>query len=303
MKKNWFHISIIVLFSIVVWTIVTLSDNFYTNVYLPVRVKVENPKYALSYVSDKFVIVGVQGEGWVLSSYYWGANRYFDVTLNGKKKETLISTRDLIKKNHVFTSNVNVVSVNPEILKIDVDRKIEKEVFVKPEYDLNLKGDYGLIESPKVTPIKIEISGPASIVRNTDSVKTDKIVLVKADDSLSVNVGLKLPEFTSSKTEKVTVTFNIQKIVDKRIDNIPIKIIGAGKNNSKLLIFPNKLSVVVRGGIGIVGRMEAADISAYILFKDALRDTTASLAPHLSLPQNVKLVTFTPEKIDYIIKK
>ncbi len=303
MKKNWFHISIIVLFSIVVWTIVTLSDNFYTNVYLPVRVKVQNHDYTLSYVSDKFVIVGVQGEGWVLSSYYWGANRYFDVTLKGKKKETQIVTRDVLKKNHIFASNVNIVSVSPEILKIDIDKKITKEVIVKPKFNLNLKGDYGLIETPKVTPLKVELSGPASIIRNIDTVYTEKISPAKADDSLSVTAPLTLPEFTFSKTRDVIVTFNIQKVVDKRIDNVPIKVIGSERNNSKLLIFPDKLSVVVRGGIKIVGRLNPDDVSAYVLFKDALEDTTASLAPHLVLPQNVKLVTFTPEKIDYIIKK
>ncbi len=303
MKKNWLHISIIVLFSIVVWTIVTLSDNFYTNIYLPVRIKIKNPDYSLSYVSDKFVIVGVQGEGWVLSSYYWGANRYFDITLKSKKKEVDISTRDLIKQNHIFTSNVNIVSINPEILKVEIDKKLIKEVFVKPKYNLKLRNSYGLIGKPKVEPAKIKLEGAYSIVKDIDTVTTENIVISNGIDSLIYYPDLKFPKFTTSPTQNVKVIFDIQKIVDKEIDEIPIKIVGAGRRNSKLLVFPNKLNVVIRGGIRVVGRMGVDDITAYVLFKDALVDTTASLKPRINLPRNVKLVTFTPEKIDYIIKK
>jgi YbbR domain-containing protein len=303
MKKNWLHISLIVFFSIVVWTIVTFSDNFYTNVYLPVRIHVQNPDYAISSVSDKFVIVGIQGEGWVLSSYYWGANKYFDYTIRGNKKEILVPTRDLIKQEHIFTSTVNIVNISPELLKITLDKKLKKEVFVKPNYKLSLDDNYGLIDKPKIEPIKLTIFGPASIVSKIDTIFTEQISVNHATDSMRINSEINLPKYVTANISNVVVEFDIQKIVDKQVVNVPIKIIGNTDRNKKLLIFPDKINVTVRGGIDIVGRINASDITAFISFKEALADTTASLVPHIRLTKGVKLVTFAPGKIDYIIKK
>ena len=303
MKKNWLHISLIVFSSIVVWTIVTFSDNFYTNVYLPVRIHVQNPDYAINSVSEKFVIVGLQGEGWVLSSYYWGANKYFDYTVKEDKSEILVSTRELIKQEHIFTSSVNIMNITPELLKITLDKKLIKEVFVKPKFQISLDNNYGLIDEPKIEPIKITISGPASIVKKIDTVFTRKISVNHATDSVQINSKVNLPKYVSSNISDVIVEFDIQKIVDKQVVNVPIKIIGMSDKNKKLLIFPDKINVSIRGGIDIVGRINASDITAFISFKEALADTTASLIPHIRLPKGVELVTFTPDKIDYIIKK
>ncbi len=303
MKKNWLHISLIVFFSIVVWTIVTFSDNFYTNVYLPVRINVQNPDYAISSVSDKFVIVGIQGEGWVLSSYYWGANKYFDYTIKDNKNVILVTTRDVIKQEHIFSSAVNIVNVSPELLKITLDKKLKKEVFLKPKYQLSLDNNYGLIEEPKIEPIKIAISGPVSIVKKIDTIFTKNIFINHSTESLQVNSEINLPKYVSANISNALVKFDIQKIVDKQVVDIPIKILGLTDKNKKLLIFPDKINVSIRGGIDVVGRIDASDITAFISFKEALADTTASLVPHIRLPKGVKLVTFAPAKIDYIIKK
>ena len=72
MKKNWKQIAFTIFLAVSLWVIVTLSSTFYTSVYLPVRVHLADSTLAVSAISHKFVIVGVQGEGWVLSGYYWG---------------------------------------------------------------------------------------------------------------------------------------------------------------------------------------------------------------------------------------
>ncbi len=302
MKKNWKQIAFTIFLAVSLWVIVTLSSTFYTSVYLPVRVHLADSTLAVSAVSHKFVIVGVQGEGWVLSGYYWGGNQYLDVYPEARKGNQIISTRDLIKKEKIFTSETNVINISPEMISVTIEKRAKKEVYVKPVLRLNFADKYDLVEPPRVEPIKIEISGPKSSVKRIDTVYTETVSLSGLKDSVTIEAKLKLPKYIKSKTKKVKISLNIQKIVDKQIRDVTVKIKGLPKD-AELIIFPTKVAVNVRGGIEILGKLDKNDITAYVLYGEAIKDTTGAVKPHIILPKGVRELGVLPEKIEYVIKK
>jgi hypothetical protein len=89
--------------------------------------------------------------------------------------------------------------------------------------------------------------------------------------------------------------------VEKTFDNIIVdqKGVPAAK---ELLIIPSKISIVLRGGINILGRLTNNEIKAYVNFDDALNDKTGSVEPKIAVPNTVTVIDIKPKKLDYIIK-
>ncbi len=302
MRKDWKHIVFTVFLAVLLWVIVTLSSNFYTSVYLPVRVHLSDSTLAVSSISKRYVIVGIQGEGWVLSGYYWGGNRYLDVYPESKVGAQLITTRDLIKKEKLFTSETNVINITPEVISISLEKKISKKVFIKPNLQLSFAEKYNLVEKPKVIPEKILIKGPASVLKKIDTVNTEKIILDELKDSLTVQAKVRLPKYVESSVRKVSISLNVQKIVDKQIKDVEITVKGLPRG-AELIIFPTKVNVNVRGGIEILGKMDDNDVGAYVLYGEAFRDTTGAVKPKIAVPHGVEVLSVLPDRIEYVIKK
>jgi len=72
---------------------------------------------------------------------------------------------------------------------------------------------------------------------------------------------------------------------------------------AELLIYPPKITVNIRGGIEILGKITKRNIKAYVLYREAVLDTTGAIKPHVLLPENIELLNVLPDKIEYVIKK
>ncbi len=302
MKRDWKHILFTVFLALLLWVIVTLSSNFYTSVYLPIKVHLSDSTLAVSAVSHRFVIVGVQGEGWVLSGYYWGGDRSIDVYPENKKGSQIITARDLIKQEKLFTSETNVVNVMPEVFTVTIEEKIKKEVFVKPFLRLVFAPKYELVEAPRVIPPKIVIEGPKSLVKKTDTLKTKFYRFENLKDTLTFTAEIAYPRYIYPEKKSVQIFLNVQKIVDKQIKNVELEIKGVPKN-AELIIFPTRVAVNVRGGINLLGKLTEKEVSAFVLYGEALKDTTGAIKPHVLLPEGIELLGVVPNKIEYVIKK
>ena len=302
MKRDWKHIGFSVFLAVLLWAIVTMSGNFYTSVYLPVRVHLNDSTLAVSSVSNRFVIVGVQGKGWVLSGYYWGGDQFMDIYPEAKTGSQLITVRDIIKSEKIFSSETNIINVSPEVIAVTVEKRISKNVKVVPRLRLNFSEKYSLVEPPKVTPAKVVVSGPKTLVERIDSVFTEPVKLDELQDTLTFQAKLSLPKYVTSEKKYVQIFLNVQKIVDKQFRDVQVNIKGVPPK-VELIIFPTKINVNLRGGINILGKLTDKDIYAYVLYGETIKDTTGALKPHLIIPSGVRLIGWTPEKIEYVIKK
>ena len=68
------------------------------------------------------------------------------------------------------------------------------------------------------------------------------------------------------------------------------------------MLLPNKISVAVKAGIEILGRMDMDNIKAYVNYRDIVLDTLGSIIPQVDLPENTTLEYIKPERLRYIIK-
>ena len=104
------------------------------------------------------------------------------------------------------------------------------------------------------------------------------------------------------KNREVRVILNVQKIVDKNFDDINVSIIDLPIDRDVILL-PNKISIGIRAGIEMLGKMNKDKINAYVNYRDIVLDTLGSVVPHIELPANTTLKYVKPERLRYIIKK
>jgi hypothetical protein len=106
----------------------------------------------------------------------------------------------------------------------------------------------------------------------------------------------------SFDVSNVMVTLDIQKIVDKNFDNLPVAVLDIPADREVVLL-PNRITVGLRGGINILGKLNEEDIRVFVYYRDVVLDTLGNVNPQVEIPQNTNLLYTSPERLRYIIKK
>jgi hypothetical protein len=100
----------------------------------------------------------------------------------------------------------------------------------------------------------------------------------------------------------VLVSLNVQRIVDKVIEDVPVNILDVPADREVVLL-PNKINIGVHGGIDILGKLTGDEFRAYVNYRDVVLDTLGGIIPKLESPRNVDIQYIKPEQLRYIIKK
>ncbi|MHB8930215.1 MAG: YbbR-like domain-containing protein, partial [Melioribacteraceae bacterium] len=145
-------------------------------------------------------------------------------------------------------------------------------------------------------------SGPANLLRNTDSIKTKYKEILDVSDNLKFNLRIEPPEGITSAINTCTIELEVQKIVDKTFENIVVETRNVPPSKD-LILFPGKINVVLRGGINKLGRLTNDSIKAYVDYWSALREEKGTIEPIIELPQFTTHVSTIPNKLEYIIKQ
>jgi hypothetical protein len=197
---------------------------------------------------------------------------------------------------------VEVINISPDTLSFFVEKIASKKVKIIPNLNLNFRNGYGLASKIIVTPDSTIISGPASYVRNMKSVPTESTEFNDLSDKIVEQISLKDIPGMTYKNKYISVSLDVQKIVDKNFNNLLVKIVDVPRDRNVILL-PNRISIAVRGGIDILGRMDTTQFNAFVNYRDVVLDTLGSVVPHIKMPENTSLLFIKPERLRYIIKK
>ena len=104
------------------------------------------------------------------------------------------------------------------------------------------------------------------------------------------------------KNETVTVTIDVQRIVEKNFDSLLVHVVDIPKDRNVVLL-PNRVNISVRGGIDFLGKIDTSQFNAFVNYRDVVMDTVGSIVPHIDMPENTSLIFIKPEHLRYIIKK
>lgn len=116
-------------------------------------------------------------------------------------------------------SGIKIDEIQPDEIAVRLENVIKREVPISPDTEGNIADGFEIYGS-NVTPSRVIVRGPQSLVESVNYVSTEKIPLKNAKSNFTVQqvpLNISNPKITLVNTAAVTVNF---KIGDKRIERL-----------------------------------------------------------------------------------
>ncbi|RJP74263.1 MAG: hypothetical protein C4539_00465 [Ignavibacteriales bacterium] len=301
-NKKILSISAIIVFSIVLWGSVSLSYYYTTTITVPLKITNLPDGFIVGSATEKEVTINLRGEGWKLLSLFWGSKPEFKIPIGTRYDGETYYLKDAIKENNWLDNNIQVFDISPTKMSFGIERIREKRIKIYPDVSLSFKQDYILGSDIAISPESILVFGTRNKLSGIDSLPTIKKYYSDLESSVDEQIEIQPIDGLSYESNYCSLNFDVQKVADKSFENLEVEITNTPPSR-ELLLFPNKISLILRGGINILGKLENEEIKASVDFRKVLQDTTGSVAPSLTIPKFLKVVEVKPEFLKYIIKK
>lgn len=302
MKHKIYIIIFAIVFSIVIWGSVTLSEQYFSTVTLKVNVINCPNGYTFGNLNPEKVTVRVKANGWQLLNLNLNAGNDFFVSADNDSGLLSVDPLAEVSENNWLGSGITVTDIFPRKISFKVEEIAFRKIKVEPVTELEFQSGFGLATPIKIYPDSILVSGPKSGLLKKQSIKTQTISLSSLDSKTKIITDLIIPNGFEALQKQAELTFDVQKIVERSFDNIKVNLVDIPSDRNVVLI-PNVISVNLRGGVNVLGKISEQEIAAKIYYKDIVSDTLGSLKPEIQIPQNTQLLFIKPDRVKYIIKK
>lgn len=298
-KLNIFIASVI--FAVILWGSISLSDIFYTNVDVKLTLTNFPQGYTTGSPLPEKIQLRVKGQGWRLVSINVGPETEFRVSVGSDSGIHNLNLYNYLESNRWLLSDVEIINILPDSIRFFVERIISKKLPVISGLELEYKPGYGLASDIIFKPDSVVVTGPISLLRKMNQIKTVDKSLSPLDSRTEIEVNLLRMNGFVYNANLIEVILDIQRIVDKQFDNIEVNVLDIPPRKEVVLL-PNKIGFNVRGGIDILGKLEPDQFRAFIRYQSLVQDTTGSVIPILELPKNVTLQFVKPDRLRYVIR-
>jgi YbbR domain-containing protein len=302
MKKNLHIIIISFLFSAILWASISLSNDYYATFQVPLKLVDFQKGLTSGSKLPKKVSIKVKGKGWKLVTAKLGSESEYVVTANGDTGKRYINLSNYLSENQWLSSDVEVIDISPDTLTFNIEKLTNKKLKIEPDVEVSFRDGYGLATPVTVQPDSVVVYGPVSELKNMSTISTDPIKLENLSDKLDMKIDLDKKTGMNFSENSVLVSLNVQRIVDKVIEDVPVNILDVPADREVVLL-PNKINIGVHGGIDILGKLTGDEFRAYVNYRDVVLDTLGGIIPKLESPRNVDIQYIKPEQLRYIIKK
>ncbi|MCU0344378.1 MAG: CdaR family protein [Ignavibacterium sp.] len=302
MKHKIYIIIFSIVFSLLIWGSVTLSDQFYSNRDYDVKVINQPSGYTCGVFNPEKITLKLRAKGWQLLTIALGSQNEYLISADNDSGLITVDPMKEIDENNWLAAGVSVSEISPREISVIVEKIKFKKLKIEAESDISFSDGYGLASPIKVYPDSVLVSGPSSIINEISTIKTKPVKFSSADKKVKLITEIMEPKGFSLEQSKVELTFDIQRIVQNTFKNIKVSINGL-PNDRNVVLIPNYIDCNLRGGINILGKINPNEIIATIDYRDIVYDTLGSVQPNILIPQNTELVFSKPARLNYVIKK
>jgi len=284
-----------ILFATSLWGYTSLNHEYTPFVKVPLSVLLPADK-AIENPLPENISIKVKGTGWQLF-YLIFFNRTKECTVDLSDKaisdnEYIITRTDILKGIQNIV-DVEPIDVLPESVKLIIGQLVTRKVPVNPIIAITPRDGFVAMANYKLKPDSIEITGNETTVRNIRfwNTRPTNIDGVYKHTAMSLALSDTLSTIIKLSRSSVNIYFDVQQEADITIYDIPIRIRGGSlPKNHKLK--PEKISVIVQGGINQIAEISKYDIDSYIDYNELINDTTGIIKPKIEI--NEKVNNFYP---------
>ncbi len=146
--------------------------------------------------------------------------------------------------------------------------------------------------------------GTKRALSKIDSLPTENVNLTELSDYTKIETRLidTMRNIIYYERVPVKISFDVQQIVDKDFEKIPIELINIPANRD-LILFPSFIDVKLRGGISILGSLSNDSIKAVVDYKKISEDSNLEIIPEFRIPYGVRVIDYFPKQFKLIFRK
>lgn len=200
--------------------------------------------------------------------------------------------------------DVSVKSVlRPRSLVVELDKKMQKMLPVEVGYKVVEPPGMILVDVETV-PDSVLVTGPAEMFSKINQIETenklfeeplkpfDEIFLIRESEQY----------FAQYEPAQVKVTFNIQRLAEKEVLDVPVTVINKPANY-QVIPLPSTANIYVKGGEKILAELSMQDFQILIDFNKVWRPGIQRVKADLKTDAQVVHIETRPPVFELIVQK
>lgn len=302
---NHFRTKIVIVFlAIFLWFYVVTEEDYTYALNIPIRI--------INIKTGKVIENDYPKSAKVL---FWGKGRQLLGLLIENDIEIILNLKNVnhlqtkLKKEHIYIPRHNLAVeplkiVTPDSIEIRLINLIKKKVPIIPDVTILPVAGHTQVGDVKLFPDSLWISGPVSRVEKIHSVSTEHLDLRDVKRGITQIVGLKKTDLPSEdiSVEKVSLTVDVQKLMEKTIQRVPVQVYNLPAGTQAMVIPPH-LSLTLEGGVQVLANLTEKDIVAYIDYRRKLTPAQSGHPAIIQTPAGVAYRDVNPQTFRLVIER
>ncbi|WP_298880597.1 CdaR family protein [uncultured Polaribacter sp.] len=295
--------------SFFIWLLITLSKEYTAIISYPVQYNNIPQDKLLQKEPTKEIDVIVKSSGFnIIKSRFSN----YPIILNAKNLNRKTSSKYYFltknQKNNIQSqlySGVELQQVILDTIYLEIGSLISKKVPLKPNLDINYHIGYDVLETVKINPDTILISGPEAQINKISKIDLELLKLNDVKSDFEKQVKIVLPENANNlkvKLKTATISGKVEKFTEGTLD-IRFKIINLPKE-IELTTLNNTVEVVFVVGLSNFNKVDKNSFEVICDYHISKENNLSYLLPKIvTKPSFIKSIKVVPSKIDFLIQK
>lgn len=310
LNRNIITYLICVVIASILWFLNTLNKDYSAELTFPVKyVNFPEGKYPLVKL-PRHLQLEVNAKGFALLGYRIKTS-FLPITFNVSAYnnhlqknndifEYTLKTNDIKDKiGSQLSTDLKLLNVYPEEIVFKFGAAVHKKVAIRPMIKYTLKRQY-ILNRLTTIPDSVTVSGPATILDTLQYVETAPLTLKDVGKNVSRSLKLTPIPDCSFKEETADVLLEVEQFTESRkiIAITPLDV----PDTINIRLFPPTVSISYEVGLSQYEKVTDNDFIFSVEYpKNA--DATYLAIKVQKAPARIKNLSFTPQKVEYILEK
>jgi YbbR domain-containing protein len=304
-EKNSIGVKLVIVFlAILFWLTVKMNQTYDYAISVPLKIINNNPNTWLKNPPPSEVLVEFRGTGMDLVRL-----RFFNISytldISGELeglKFNLVEHREYVRLPDNLSVNVKSI-ISPIEIDLEIDQRLERKIPVRVLAEVTTEPGFILLRT-KSTPDSVTIVGPASSIDTLTYIYTEKSKYEEVDLPFYARFKIqKYPHFFAEyQPEYVNVFFDVQRLAEVELKNVPIKVLNA-PDFYDVVLLPSKVRVIAKGGEKELAFLKEDTIAVVFDFNKDWMPGNRKVIPKLKTDLNILSYEIIPSKVEVTLQK
>jgi len=303
-KKNIKPLSGAILLSILLWFLVATDKEYTHQIKVPIEIVRLAPGKTLAENIPENAIIELRGKGRSLIGM-WFYDIRFRLELPELRNSQSINLRDYLTfLDMPSTFGLEVAEIiEPTVIKLSVDDEIIQKKQILLSGTVGTADGYVLIDL-QFTPDTVSVRGPEKLVEKIDFISTQPVQISNSKTKFNQMIQLAdpYPNLVTIEPRSVNVEFDVQRLAERTVFEIPITIINVPRRINVEPI-PPMLDLRVKGGEQLVAALRPQDIIAEIDFRKSYDPGREFYTAKIITPEKISWIESFPKTFNLKVKR